>query len=64
MSNLGGGLRTIDWSSQTLTKFEKNFYREDSRVSARGDREVEEFRRSKEMKVRLLAYDELSGGTH
>lgn len=51
MSNLGGGLRTIDWSSQTLTKFEKNFYREDPRVSARSDREIEEFRRSKEMKV-------------
>lgn len=51
MSNLGGGLRTIDWNTQNLTKFEKNFYREDPRVSARSEREVEEFRRLKEMKV-------------
>ncbi|KAI0706743.1 P-loop containing nucleoside triphosphate hydrolase protein [Cerioporus squamosus] len=51
MSNLGGGLHTVDWSSQKLAHFEKNFYVEDKRVSARSDREIEEFRRSKEMKV-------------
>lgn len=51
MSNLGGGLRTVDWSSQKLSHFEKNFYVEDKRVSARSDREIEEFRRLKEMKV-------------
>lgn len=51
MSALGGGLRNIDWTSQTLTKFEKNFYREDPRVTARSEREVEEFRRTKEIKV-------------
>ncbi|KAG9011093.1 ATP-dependent RNA helicase dbp2 [Tulasnella sp. JGI-2019a] len=51
MGALGGGLRNIDWTSQSLTKFEKNFYREDPRVSARSEREVEEFRRSKEIKT-------------
>jgi hypothetical protein len=51
MGNLGGGLRAVDWQSQTLAKFEKNFYVEDKRVSARSDREVDEFRRAKEMKV-------------
>jgi len=51
MSNLGGGLRTIEWGSQRLEKFEKNFYREDPRVSSKTDREIDEFRRIKEMKV-------------
>ena len=51
MSNLGGGLRTVDWASQSLTKFEKNFYREDPRVTARSESEIAEFRRQKEMKV-------------
>ena len=51
MSNLGGGLRSVDWTTQKLAHFEKNFYVEDKRVSARSDREIEEFRRSKEMKV-------------
>jgi ATP-dependent RNA helicase DDX5/DBP2 len=52
MSNLGGGLRPIDWNAQRLAPFEKNFYVEDKRVTARSDSEVDEFRRSKEMKVR------------
>ena len=51
MGALGGGLKNIDWSSHHLEKFEKNFYREDPKVSARSDREIEEFRKSKEMKV-------------
>jgi len=51
MSNLGGGLRQIDWSTQRLEKFEKNFYAEDKRVSSRSEREVEDFRRAKEMRV-------------
>ena len=51
MGNLGGGLRTVDWASQKLAYFEKNFYVEDKRVSARSDREIEEFRKNKEMKV-------------
>lgn len=51
MSNLGGSLRQIDWTAQRLEKFEKNFYVEDKRVSARSEREIEEFRRAKEMRV-------------
>lgn len=52
MSNLGGGLRNIDWGSTRLEHFEKNFYIEDKRVAALSDREVDEFRRLKEIKVR------------
>jgi len=51
MSHLGGGLRNVDWTNAKLEHFEKNFYIEDKRVSARSEREVEEFRRSKEIKV-------------
>ena len=51
MSNLGGGLKNIDWNATRLEKFEKNFYREDPRVTSRSERDVEDFRRSKEMKV-------------
>lgn len=54
MSNLGGGLRTVDWSSTKLEHFEKNFYIEDKRVTTRSERETEEFRRLKEIKVRRL----------
>ena len=53
MSNLGGGLRSIDWNTTKLEHFEKNFYVEDKRVAARSDRDIDEFRRGKEMKVRL-----------
>ena len=52
--NLGGSLRTIDWSQQKQIPFEKNFYVEDKRVSARSDREIEEFRRVKEIKVQFV----------
>ena len=43
----------VDWSNYKLERFEKNFYVEDKRVSERSDREIEEFRRDKEMRVRL-----------
>jgi ATP-dependent RNA helicase DDX5/DBP2 len=56
MSNLGGSLRTVDWASQKISHFEKNFYVEDKRVAARSDKEIEEFRRSKEMKVRSSSH--------
>jgi ATP-dependent RNA helicase DDX5/DBP2 len=56
MSALGGGLRTIDWHGTHLEKFEKNFYAEDKRVSARSDSEIESFRRLKEMRVRCLCH--------
>ncbi|KAF8650990.1 hypothetical protein AX16_004976 [Volvariella volvacea WC 439] len=51
MSGLGGGLRAVDWSHTKLERFEKNFYVEDKRVAARSEREIEEFRRAKEIKV-------------
>lgn len=54
MSNLGGGLRTVDWSSTKLEHFEKNFYIEDKRVTTRSERETEEFRRLKEIKVNKI----------
>ena len=54
MSNLGGGLRNVDWSHQRLEKFEKNFYTENQKVASRTDREIEEYRRVKEMKVGMI----------
>ena len=51
MSNLGGTLRNQDWSSVKLTAFEKNFYVEDKAVAQRSDREIEDFRREKEIRV-------------
>ncbi|KAJ3970653.1 RNA helicase, partial [Lentinula raphanica] len=54
MGNLGGGLRSVDWNHTKLEHFEKNFYVEDKRVSARSDREIEEFRRSKEIRIQGL----------
>ena len=59
MGNLGGGLKTIDWDNTRLEKFEKNFYREDPHVSARSDREIDDFRAKHEMKV-SHRYDSLS----
>jgi hypothetical protein len=64
MSNLGGGLKNVDWSSTKLEHFEKNFYIEDKRVSARTEREIEEFKRSKEIKVRADYMDHLSLRSH
>ncbi|KAJ9124301.1 ATP-dependent RNA helicase dbp2 [Naganishia vaughanmartiniae] len=51
MSQLGQNLGNIDWSHQTLTKFEKNFYVEDERVSRRSEEEIAAFRAAKEMKI-------------
>ncbi|KZS92579.1 RNA helicase [Sistotremastrum niveocremeum HHB9708] len=51
MGGLGGGLKTVDWAAHKMPVFEKNFYVEDKRVTARSDREIEEFRKEKEMKV-------------
>ena len=50
---LGSHLQDINWSNQQLTKFEKNFYIEDKRVSARSDKEVQDFRREKQIIVSL-----------
>jgi ATP-dependent RNA helicase DDX5/DBP2 len=51
MSALGQNLGNIDWAHQTLSKFEKNFYIEDERVSRRSDAEITAFRAEKEMKI-------------
>jgi len=51
MSNLGAGLNNIDWNSQSLIKFEKNFYVEDRRVSARPQAEIDAFRAEKTMQI-------------
>ncbi|KWU45570.1 DEAD-domain-containing protein [Rhodotorula sp. JG-1b] len=51
MGQLGSGLRAQNWDVSSLIKFEKNFYEEDARVSARSEREVQEFRREKEIQV-------------
>ncbi|KAF5382058.1 hypothetical protein D9615_004188 [Tricholomella constricta] len=51
MSNLGGGLRAVDWANTKIERFEKNFYVEDKRVSSLSQQEVDEFRRIKEIKV-------------
>ncbi|GAA5985701.1 hypothetical protein JCM10908_007079 [Rhodotorula pacifica] len=51
MGQLGSGLRAQNWDVSSLIKFEKNFYEEDARVAARSEREVQEFRREKEIQV-------------
>ncbi|KAJ3787810.1 P-loop containing nucleoside triphosphate hydrolase protein [Lentinula aff. detonsa] len=51
MGNLGGGLRSVDWNHTKLEHFEKNFFVEDKRVSSQTDREIEEFRRTKEIRI-------------
>jgi ATP-dependent RNA helicase DDX5/DBP2 len=56
MSSLGGGLRSVDWATSKLSVFEKNFYVEDDRVSARTERDIEDFRRSKEIKASILLF--------
>ncbi|KAG6853965.1 ATP-dependent RNA helicase dbp2 [Blastosporella zonata] len=65
MSNLGGGLRQVDWASTKLERFEKNFYVEDKRVSNRSQSEIDEFKRSKEIKIQgrgvprpIMSFDE------
>lgn len=53
-NGLGGGLPYIDWTIAKPPPFERNFYEEDKRISALTDREVEDFRRSKEIKVSFM----------
>ncbi|WAQ82533.1 hypothetical protein PtA15_2A850 [Puccinia triticina] len=50
-TGLGSGLGRPKWDNSTLTKFEKNFYVEDSRISARSEREIDQFRAEKEIQV-------------
>ncbi|MCJ1243227.1 ATP-dependent RNA helicase dbp2 [Trapelia coarctata] len=51
MSNLGAGLKTQHWDLTTMPKFEKSFYKEDTAVTARSERDVEAFRREKQIAV-------------
>ncbi len=51
MSNLGANLGAVDWNSVDLVNFEKNFYIEDPRVAGRSDREVQDYRASKQMTI-------------
>ncbi|KAJ5717041.1 ATP-dependent RNA helicase dbp2 [Penicillium malachiteum] len=51
MSNLGAGLKKQDWDINTLPKFEKSFYKEHPDVTARSDREVDEYRKKHDMAV-------------
>ena len=51
MSNLGAGLKEQHWDLDTMPKFEKSFYKEDPAVSERTPREVDAYRKEKEMTV-------------
>ncbi|EGG24997.1 putative RNA helicase [Cavenderia fasciculata] len=48
---LGSKLNKIDYSTIELTKFEKNFYKEDSEVSAMSQDEVRQYREKHEITV-------------
>ncbi|KAL9122045.1 MAG: hypothetical protein Q9187_001406, partial [Circinaria calcarea] len=51
MSNLGAGLKTQQWDLATMPKFEKSFYKEDPQVTNRSERDVEAFRKEKQIAV-------------
>lgn len=51
MSQLGANLKTQHWDMETLPKFEKSFYKEDPAVANRSPRDVDAFRKEKEMAV-------------
>jgi ATP-dependent RNA helicase DDX5/DBP2 len=51
MGALGSGLNKVNWTTTTLTRFEKNFYAEDKRVTARSDRDVAAFRAEQQMTI-------------
>eukprot|EP00600_Ochromonadales_sp_CCMP1393_P007640 CAMPEP_0174976228 /NCGR_PEP_ID=MMETSP0004_2-20121128/12910_1 /TAXON_ID=420556 /ORGANISM="Ochromonas sp., Strain CCMP1393" /LENGTH=185 /DNA_ID=CAMNT_0016227223 /DNA_START=37 /DNA_END=594 /DNA_ORIENTATION=- len=51
MSNLGSGLRNIQWDLSKLPVFEKNFYIEHPAVSKRDERDAEEWRASSTITV-------------
>lgn len=46
---LGASLRTIDWSREQLTPFQKNFYREHPDVAAMSEKQVNTFREDNKM---------------
>ena len=51
MSNLGANLKAQNWDPATLTKFEKSFYKEAPSVANRSQRDVDQFRREKEITI-------------
>ncbi|KIW66760.1 ATP-dependent RNA helicase dbp2 [Phialophora macrospora] len=51
MSNLGAGLKEQSWDLATMPKFEKSFYNEDPAVTARSQRDVDEFRKKAEISI-------------
>ena len=51
MSNLGAGLKEQHWDLSTLPKFDKSFYKEHPAVTSRSARDVDAFRREKEITV-------------
>ncbi|KAL9597347.1 MAG: hypothetical protein Q9219_005213 [cf. Caloplaca sp. 3 TL-2023] len=51
MANLGAGLKTQHFDIATLPKFEKSFYKEDRAVTNRSERDVDAFRKAKEITV-------------
>jgi ATP-dependent RNA helicase DDX5/DBP2 len=51
MADMGSGLKKQVFDLDKLPKFEKNFYREAPEVSRRSEREINEFRNEKEIRV-------------
>ncbi|KAL8728328.1 MAG: hypothetical protein Q9166_005471 [cf. Caloplaca sp. 2 TL-2023] len=51
MANLGAGLKTQQWDTMSLPKFEKSFYKEDPSVTNRSERDVDAFRKLKEITI-------------
>lgn len=51
MSQLGANLKQQHWDMETLPKFEKSFYKENPNVTNRSSRDVDAFRKEKEMTV-------------
>jgi len=49
--DLGANLRSIDWSRESLIKFEKNFYQEHPAVVAMSPEEADHIRRSKNITI-------------
>ncbi|KAJ9652661.1 ATP-dependent RNA helicase dbp2 [Neophaeococcomyces mojaviensis] len=51
MSQLGAGLKEQHWDLATMPKFEKSFYKENPNVTNRSSRDVDTFRREKEITI-------------
>jgi ATP-dependent RNA helicase DDX5/DBP2 len=51
MADLGAGLKKQNFDLSILPKFEKNFYKEAESVIDRSERQIEDFRNKKEIRV-------------